>query len=499
MQRVPGGSWTIVRCLVAAGLALATVFPATAVAISETERIEAVSDFLLDRAQANYLYIFEQRIKNDRTVQCYFPRVYAYITDYDLRLFLKTREDWRESLGKDLERLLRAAAAKAIALVDLRDVALVATDRYVELLQYLEVEFRGKRLSLSAMQLDWSQEEKDQVNRFYSINTLRDLLLNVDAAARADKECGIADVTREQVKQFTEQARIALSDLKAWRQHIDAQAANLRFDSARLADDCKRDANAQSICAIRDRLGSAAEAHKAALETLRAGGEALYGAIHKYADLPGKLQSYEAQLDAAKTMTRRVQIAINLLRQTAPELHDEIAESLKRHVLFFAEISDADSPEQVKAVLVDYTLPAVSFGVKREKYKGHAMISALLGYGYGKIQNGEGTLGRDNNQGIFAPIGLDLSFGTSWRGSFSLMLAPVDFGYPISLKLNGVNKDLKLSDVVAPSVVLSYGVPDYPLATGIAYQRGRRDPASGDVETRLLLFIGFDMPLFALF
>jgi hypothetical protein len=495
MRAYQGGASA--RFIAALACALLTAAPGTARAITDSERIEAVSEFLLDRAQANYLYIFEQRMKNNDTVRCYFPTVYSRIRDYDLRLFLKTREDWGDSIEKDLGNLARSAAAKAIAAkVDLRAIALQGTNRYVEIAQYVEVEHKGKRLPLHVMDTSSSAEERAVVNGFYQFITLRDLLLTVDQAIRATGPCGLPALSSADIANFVREAKVALSDLQAWRRHIDSQAANLRLNTAKLDADCRVEKGRPPVCAALDRMRTGLQPF---VDELKAAGGEMQKVIDANRDLPGRLERFEDELKAAKTKTRKVQLAIELLQETAPSLHDEIAESLKKYALFFAEISDAQNTEEVKAVLTAYTLPAVSFGLKREKYKGRATISAFLGYAYGAVLNDNETLNDDNNHGVYAPLGLDLSLGTSWGGSFSLMVAPFDFGYPVSLKLNGVKEDLKLEDIVAPSIVLAYGKARYPLTGGLVYQWGRKDPASNIAERRLMLFLGFDMPLFSLF
>ena len=78
------------------------------------------------------------------------------------------------------------------------------------------------------------------------------------------------------------------------------------------------------------------------------------------------------------------------------------------------------------------------------------------------------------------------------------MLSPFDFGYPVTLKLNGAVEDAEFGDIWAPSVVFSYGVRNLPLALGAAYQKGRFVQSQNNAEDRILLFIGFDMPLWPL-
>jgi len=136
--------------------------------------------------------------------------------------------------------------------------------------------------------------------------------------------------------------------------------------------------------------------------------------------------------------------------------------------------------------------------VKREKYKSHVFVSSYLGIFYGDVLNSK-SVGNANRNGIFAPVGVEYSYGHRSGNSLSVLVAPFDFGYPISLKLNGVTSSAKLSDVIAPSVMVARGFANYPLAVGAVYQRGRKEETTGAVEQRVMLFFGFDMPLLPLY
>ena len=151
-------------------------------------------------------------------------------------------------------------------------------------------------------------------------------------------------------------------------------------------------------------------------------------------------------------------------------------------------------PPKLKALLSAYTLPAVSFFVKREPGESHWLISAWLGAGITEVTSGE----ERTDSSIYTPLGLEYSWGLQDRSSISVMLAPFDFGYPVSLKLNGLDDDVEFDEIVAPSLALAYGFKNYPLSTGIAYQKGRRIEDRDSAEDGIVLFLVFDMPLWTL-
>lgn len=204
------------------------------------------------------------------------------------------------------------------------------------------------------------------------------------------------------------------------------------------------------------------------------------------------LKSYQ---DPKTSMTTKVVMALKVIRNTNSIDSGEF-ENMSRYIMFFAQISDSDSPNEVRNVLAAYTLPSVSFYTKRE-YGSHWMITSYLGVSGGKSEPKD-LPDNNNKYGIFAPVGIEWSYGTSSNSSFSIMLAPLDFGYPISLKLNGIEQSAKLNDIIAPSLNISYGIRGYPIVIGLAYQRGRLIEATGQQERRIMVFFAFDMPLFGL-
>ena len=455
---------------------------------SEEERIDAVSEFLLERAKANLLYVFERRIAQDRAVRCYFPTIYTYVSDGDMRLLLKGRAIWSDSIKSDLAHLVVRAAAKAVGkAADFSKLALSATDDYIELFSYMSVKYEGFEYPLSASSREHPQELRALINGFWEINDLRDLMLVADNALKnTDPVCDLPKLELNDVRKFVSDLKNAVGKLEAWKRHIETNRGRIVLNAGKLESYC-RERPARWFCIDRSRMADfgissvAAPISARAASTLKAAGD---------------LESFLKRIDEAQGNTAKVLIVINFFKENA--FDDELIESFKRYVLFFAELSDADSGAQVKQILDEYTMPAVSFAVKREKYKSHVFVSSYLGIFYGDVLNSK-SVGNGNRNGIFAPVGVEYSYGRRSGNSLSVLFAPFDLGYPISLKLNGVTSNAKLSDVIAPSVMVARGFANYPLAVGAVYQRGRKDETTGAVEQRVMLFFGFDMPLLPLY
>ena len=187
--------------------------------------------------------------------------------------------------------------------------------------------------------------------------------------------------------------------------------------------------------------------------------------------------------------------AFKVIKEEQLEANQKL-KKVKHYAMFIAQLADADNADSVEDILKEYTLPVSSFLSKREAGKSSLMISSYFGYAGGRIEN-EDEVTSSNSSGFYVPVGFEYSYGLSGGSALSFMFSPFDFGYPISLKMNGEEADVKLDDIVAPSVSIAYGISDYPINIGIAYQKGKTTGANIKQEERTLFFIAFDMPLFS--
>ncbi|MGD8569166.1 MAG: hypothetical protein PVJ39_13845 [Gammaproteobacteria bacterium] len=471
-----------------------------------TERINGVSEFLIERANENYFYIFEKKIKDNEKFQCYFPTTYSYVSDGDLRLLLTTHEVWESAIKQDLDMLISKVAAEKIAYaLNFNDLAVNISDRFISIAQYVKLKQGEREYPITFIENNTPEDIVTTVNALYTqpnklIETLRNVDTEMGKLASIDK-CGtVAKDSRkfiEDYKQYYLELQNAMTGLKDWGEMLKEQKKHFVLDEKKLKSDCK-EGDQRFMCKLwqlKDNAGNDWQ-QRVRDELDKPIGKitaAVAGAVVVYK----KVEDYKQVVQATDSNTLKALEAINLLKETGVENKVNIDE-LKTHVLFFAQISDAKSSEEVKSLLTQYTLPAVSFFVKREKDSHHILVTSYLGYAAGKIDNPAAT-GEDYQHGIIAPIGLEYSYGTSHETSLSFMVAPFDFGYPVTLKFNGRTEDLKLKDVVAPAAYFTFGVKDYPLNIGVGYQRGAKIQGVTEAEKRILLFIAFDMPLFTLY
>ncbi|MGD8639347.1 MAG: hypothetical protein PVG89_01895 [Gammaproteobacteria bacterium] len=497
--------WTSLLAVLVTAFFSQSLFATTDADIT-TQRINGVSEFLIERANENYFYIFEKKIKDNRKFQCYFPTTYSYVEDGDLRILMTTREVWDNAIKQDLDMLLSKVAAEQIANnLDFKKLALNITNRFLEPAQYLKLNIDGETYPINFIEDGTPQNVIDIINAIYDpannlVKTLLDLDKKLESFTDLDK-CSTQKLNSQQFvdlyNEYSVRLESSVEDLRSWIKLLGEQKSNIVLDEEKLIADCQKDSE-QSICKIlkakekinvdwRERVKQELDKPIGKISI------AVAGAVVGYK----KLEDYKKEIRAAESNTLKALEAIKVLKETHVE--DKVGiDRLKKHVLFFAQISDAKTSDEVKSLLSQYTMPAVSFFVKREQGSHHILISSYLGYAAGKIDN-PATANKDYQHGIIAPIGLEYSYGFRWGTSLSFMVAPFDFGYPVTLKLNGDTENLQLEDVVAPAAYLTLGIKDYPLNVGIGYQRGAKIQGVDEAEKRILLFIAFDMPLFTLY
>ena len=454
--------------------------------------IKGASKFLIERAKQNNLYIFEKRIQNDNDFKTYFPRTYSYIADGDLKVLLTHKGIWEKAVKDDLRIFITRTFAKSVNRhINLNDEAKKSMDKYISIVKYLTIDINGQPYPLNSIPIDASQNIKDIINGFWKQpNSLKESLINLYNLLKGYKDVkNVKETSVNDLKKRAEELIKAFKNFENLGKHINLHKSQLRVNF----DEVKKE------CSTNPKLFFCENIALPASEQLQLALKVNNMPIKSIIEQAENLDTFLHKLKNTNSNTEKVILSMQFLETI--NLEDLVnIYKLKKHALFFAQLSDVQDNDydQVKAILTDYTMPAVSFFAKREKGVSHLMLTSYLGYAYSKtfdtpIDN------NSNDHGIIAPIGLEISHGFKWADSLSLLLAPIDFGYPITLKINGIEESLSLSDIFAPGVYLAYGIRELPINFGISYQRGRRINGSSDVENRVLFFISYDMPLLSLY
>ncbi len=459
-------------------------------ALASDNRVSAVTDFLIQRAEDNALYMFELRLKRNDEFACHFPDTYKYVENGELRFLMKSSKRWDEAISADLKTMaVRYAASEINEALNFKELAMDFTNEFIETSQYLELSYEGKQYPLNVMPLTQDQQLRDLINGFYDQPvTLRDQLSTMgEAFTKLDAKCDTLALNEQQFIQLSDDLKQALEGLKPWAEFVAKNAKKLTINKPLLEEKCGSEPDYLPCRYLK----------KSPEELLSSPTAKVLAASVVTAAAVVTLKQYGSKLEKAESAVEKVQIGDDFLSKSRAKKLIKNPEKLKKQVMFFAEIADAKSKEEVQEILTNYTLPPVTFGIKREPGRHNLLISGYLTYSGGKTLN-EDDFGKSNSHGVYAPVGLEYSYGLK-NGSLALMISPMDFGYPISLKLNGIDSNVDLDEVIAPSIAFSYGWKDYPLSIGLSYQQGRKALTSNDTEKRVMLFFGIDMPLLSLF
>lgn len=443
--------------------------------VETSNRIKGVAQFLLDRAQDNYFYIFENKIKDNKIFECYFPNTYQYVKSGDLKILLTAGNAiWRKSVEQDIKANMRLQLYAAIYDA-LEKANTTIRENAIEALQHATIDINGQTYQADQMPLDKKQEIQPDFDRLYQP------FIAISGEFKQIKQryfpnmkngCAVID-SSSQSKQddAVKNLRADLDNLStALRGNIKKFLGNPKFHF---------DAVARKKFSHLDELVNYYETNRRFLEKVDVSDS----------EAAGNYLLRVLNLDRA--IKKQIQDGINPLKV---DVDSYKYHEFRRYTLLFAQLADAESPDTVKVALQEVTLPPVSFGLKRMPGRSTWMITAYLGMSAGREK-----LPSDKHQsytGMIAPLGLEYSRGFSDKSALSILFAPFDFGQPINMELQGNAEGAKLSDIVTPGVYLAYGIRNYPLVIGIGYNRGRALLSNANSESRYMLFVAFDMPLF---
>ena len=476
------------RCLV---LVFALyLIPASA---DESERIKGVAQFLLERANYNYVYLFEYRIKKNNYFQCYFPVTYGYASSGHLMTLLRSGDDvWQESIQKDINGLLNRSLALLIA--ESKPAVIEFISHYIELTQNLAIEIDGTVYPLDQLPVDAPQNVRDVVNRFFLLadplnelteyqTRLKNFTANINRKTGCfnnDAQINSAEVdnTYDAIKNIGEQLAGKVDEQLAVFKQYQSQLRPSEKAQAKFKTELSKEV---------DKLMTSSS---------------------RFSNLVAYLKNSQPKLndlskeknDVIKVIQVEGFIKDGIQAGTFPgsaDFNSADYNRFKQYIVFFAEVSKAKSADQVKALLSEVTLPPVSFGLKRNDGNPRFFLSSYVGAS--SYWENAHEKGYKFGYGVFAPVGVEYVF-LRWKGnSFSAMLAPFDFAHPLNLEIADQNKPVKFNDIVNPGVYLSWGAKELPLTIGVGYSKGRSLRSDSGDESRYLMFVAFDLPLFTLY
>lgn len=537
-----------------------------------SQRINGVAEFLIERANDNYLYIFQRKVQDNQALQCYFPTTYDNLSiggSTGLKRLLTSRELWKDSIQKDLEFLtLRSLAKEIETTIHVSEASVKIASKALDIIQMFKLDINGTQYALNFVPTGVSKNVRDRINGFTL--GLGNFVVDLNRFRQYENLCPAPQISLSNFKKEFETLENTNKNLTDWIAHLEKNASSLVLAGTTWDNVCERlelssgscvDAKStieafkqQKLSTIIDpQLVSQLNVIKETIETIRGNKEDIVNQAIRDA-VCGKLGIQEqnctdrqavvaavneivrSRVSSSATpsalideellnkikaiteiaasipvtqedVTTKVFAALKKIKQqieSNPELRDRLEEELEKfdklskYILFFSSVADADTADEVKSILRNYTLPSVSFFEKREEGN-HFMVTSYLGLSY-NLDEEAGA--EKTNNGIFVPVGLEYSRGVNWFSgsvrSASVMVSPFDFGHPVNLKLNDIEEDIEYDEIVAPSLTFAVGFKDYPLTLGLGYQKGRRLELTNESENRVILFFAFDMPLVSL-
>jgi hypothetical protein len=435
--------------------------------------IKGTTDFVLDRAYDNYLYVLQMRLTSNPLLPRYLPNTVRVAQSGDLRLLFTHGKLWRDAVEKDLAELAKMEIVKS-------DIAPVLTAlcplRFGDSLQELCKIIVG--------------ENPDLLSDGVREATLKVLCAKPPSSMKSQCERILKPGTK---LEDGEKTRILV--LLASAVHFSHGGESLQT---------------QSPLDLNIYIEEVSEETKKVVS--RAIPE-LVGDLYRVQDTCSGLEtgSYTSCIVAITELLREAAHVEYVVRCRRVDLgfqcrksgrvlgmyeEDRDFSTFLQYAMFFAQMADAEDKDTVKALLKSVTVPPVSFGLKRAPFRTGFFLTSYVG---GAFVTATGDAQSKRAYIVAAPIGLEWSQATYRGNSFSLLLSPIDLGYPISLKLADSDAAVKTSDIVVPGVYLFYGWKNYPIAAGVGYTRVRSIDNPDRRTPRVLFVLALDMPLFALY
>jgi hypothetical protein len=463
--------------------------------------VKGTTDFLLDRANDNYIYIFQRKLEGNSLLQKYLPDTLRVAKAGDLQSLIMHKELWKEALRSDLVGQGNKLFAKALG----------ESTGYIETLCEAELK---KDLSVSIAK-DLADRCNNALERLKKVLDKWEARAGSLCKAQGDKE------SAERTPVETMSCEDAPKQIAEVRERISNAQTRISRLLDKIPGDRKETADAQSkpvaTAATPDPKG--ADPPRALVYFTSPGSTRALEDLTR--DLDGIRPESCTRVDAGKYTGCVIEI-LAILRAVAHadyvvncymfgnmcsngkrdrknanfEESDDFAD-FQRYALFFAQLADAAETSdraRVNALLKSVTIPPVSFGIKREPHATRVLVTAYVGMAWSR----QTAASHDQALGILAPLGFEISQARDSGNSLSLFVSPLDFGYPLTLKLKDTETTIKGSDVVVPSAYVFYGWKNYPFAAGLGYTRGRGIDNPDERVGRVVVLFAFDMPLFKL-
>jgi len=153
--------------------------------------------------------------------------------------------------------------------------------------------------------------------------------------------------------------------------------------------------------------------------------------------------------------------------------------TMYKYLRFAAQLSSANSNEELKAAIENFVLPPLSIKQKRQACWDISLIgSPGFYFGHERYENSENNKYKINSSGISAPIGIDVGIGIGKSWTLSLFAPVIDLGAIFKYNFEPTIKDsidysnFSFTNFFSPGIFFRIGIGwlETPLALGFGAQ-----------------------------
>jgi hypothetical protein len=467
--------------------------------------IRGVADFLIERANQNYLYIFEEKLKKNEFVQKYLPNTFSVLKNTELKQLMLSKILFKESIEDDLINLYK------IVIQENPESTFIFNRTFAQkeetILNDIYSNFKKGRLIITSSKEKYiiSDIIFQNSSGYYLDEKLTQKISNTQSKFKLEHLPDRIDVIKQRLNNLKNKDNLSLKDLSILLKVNEENKDKFDEVNNNLTHLNK---NAKGLIRTINNFLKSLKTDDYLIEniddlyyTLEQTSKYLLN-ITKTTDLIIELMNIlnEDNINI-KSLVLRVNKTLAIIENLNETAKDSKSfRNFKKYAMFFAQIAESEKPEEVKKILEAITLPQNSFFSKRNGEM-RLLLSSYLGlaYGYESINNKLSFKNKNIYYGLFAPVGIEFIICTPYRNSFSLLGSIFDFGPAVNAQMLNSKNKLQFKDILAPGVNLNFGFKDLPLTIGIGFFKTRGVLTENNSEKRILFFVGFDIPLFNLY
>jgi len=398
---------------------------------NEDAVVNGTAQFLLDRAQQNYMFIFEKQLKENELFKQYFRNTSSMLENMSLQLILTNGKLLRETIIKDMEN----SGSTSMRFYKRQFVATFG-DSIVKIRDTI-IKYDS---TFKASQMDVISRLNKNIASVGRANNLNDLFPLVDES---------------------------LDTL--WNHYKFIPQLN------------KKDSIPNPYVIFL----SNAEVHKVMFATMN----------DRFKTIIDTSVSFTTRISTSLQVIKMVLWTNNPKLFQANKEYNDYKKHFDRFTticFFFSQVADANNPDQIKNILKAATIPAVSFGKKRAENENKFTINSYLGVNTGSEYNKNDNW--NYFYGLAVPIGVEFAHGMSNLSSWGFMLSIFDLGSAINAQLYK-QRTPRIADVFVPGLSVLYGIPELPVSAGLQVSYGTGLKTDANTQVHFSFFLAFDMPL----